>query len=156
MSKSSPYRSARSPGTHAVWASPFVEPDTLNESWYKRAFYQQRNNAKIRGIGWDLTYQQWRDWWGADIDRRGTGRSDLQMQRIADAGPYALDNIRKGVPKDNARTRGAATQNRIAARVESEYRAQLGEIEPEDPQSEDEQELAKLGYANASSRWAWA
>lgn len=71
----------------------------------KRAFWQQRTNAKRRGIEWRLTLQQWLEFWGEDLDRRGRGRHELGMQRPCDSGPYAPDNIRKGTPADNARTR---------------------------------------------------
>lgn len=79
---------------------------------YRSAFYAQRSGAKRRGIGWELTFDQWLTWWGEDIHRRGNGHGDLQMQRIADAGPYALDNIRKGYPRDNGKTRARVWQNR--------------------------------------------
>lgn len=69
-----------------------------------RAYHVQKCRAKYRGIGWELTFHQWLTWWGDDIHRRGTGSDQLQMQRVADTGPYRLDNIRKGYPRDNSRT----------------------------------------------------
>ena len=54
-----------------------------------------------------MTFKQWLDWWGEDLDQRGRGGHELSMQRPCDSGPYALDNIRKGTPKDNGRTRAA-------------------------------------------------
>lgn len=77
-------------------------------------YHAQKQNAKRRGIAWDLTFQLWLDWWGADLDNRGPKPWNLQMQRPADQGPYALWNIRKGHPKDNGRTYSAAHQNRKA------------------------------------------
>lgn len=68
-------------------------------------YRQQQFNAKKRGIGWELTFHDWCVWWGDDIDKRGAGHDKLCMQRVADTGPYALDNIRKAYPLDNARTR---------------------------------------------------
>lgn len=59
------------------------------------AFWNQQAQARIRGIMFDLTYQQWIDWWGADIDKRGRSNADLVMARYEDVGPYALDNIYK-------------------------------------------------------------
>lgn len=79
----------------------------------KKRYKQQRNQARTRGIGWELTFQQWLDWWGADLGRRGRGAMCLQMQRIGDIGPYALDNIRKGTPHRNALTRTISTKNQL-------------------------------------------
>jgi hypothetical protein len=70
------------------------------------AYDSQKSRAKSRGIGWEFNFQTWVDWWGADIERRGSGPDDVQMQRFADTGPYAAWNVRKGTPKDNAKTRG--------------------------------------------------
>lgn len=70
----------------------------------RTAYFQQKNNAKARGIEWQFTFETWVDWWGADIERRGSRVDSLQMQRIADAGPYHPDNVRKGVPKQNGET----------------------------------------------------
>jgi len=73
-----------------------------------QAYHSQKHNAKRRGIGWELTFKEWCDFWGEDIDRRGTKRGCLQMQRHMDAGPYKLGNIKKGEPRDNVRTRECA------------------------------------------------
>lgn len=70
-----------------------------------QAYHSQRHNARRRGIGWELTFKEWCDFWGEDIDRRGTRRDQLGMQRIMDSGPYKVGNIRKGHPRDNVRTR---------------------------------------------------
>lgn len=72
----------------------------------RAAYSAQRFNALRRGIGWQLTFEEWIAWWGDDIDKRGRGRHDLQMQRPHDSGPYALWNIVKGTPKRNGETRG--------------------------------------------------
>lgn len=69
-----------------------------------KAYRNQKGGAKKRGIGWELTFKQWCEWWGDDIDRRGRGVDMLQMQRIHDKGPYALGNIVKGVPRENVHT----------------------------------------------------
>lgn len=89
----------------------------MSEKKWKIAFQVQRQNAYRRGIGWELTYEQWREWWGDDIERRGTGECNLQMQRVADAGPYALGNIKKGTPKQNSATASIVRQNRACARA---------------------------------------
>lgn len=86
-----------------------------------KKFQSQRSGAMTRRIGWELTFEQWLEWWGDDVDRRGRGPNDLQMQRINDAGPYALGNIVKGTPKQNAATANEQAGIRHAALVDSGY-----------------------------------
>jgi hypothetical protein len=71
---------------------------------YRRAYHNQKAHAAQRGIEFLLTFQEWCDFWGEDIERRGNGPNDLQMQRHADTGPYTIGIIRKGTPKQNAVT----------------------------------------------------
>ncbi|MDN7658457.1 hypothetical protein [Burkholderia cenocepacia] len=124
---------------------------------YRIAFSVQRHGAGRRGIGWELTFEQWLEWWGEDIERRGVRPGDLQMQRIADAGPYALGNIKKGTPRQNAQTRAAVLRNRqgceaVQARHDRDERL----IEQEsgeklfDLLDEDEQELHKMFYPRSA------
>lgn len=79
---------------------------------YRDAYNKQRSGAKHRGIEFLLTFQEWCNFWGDDVDRRGSGPDDLQMQRFADTGPYAIGNIRKGTPRENSATAGAMTRKR--------------------------------------------
>lgn len=92
---------------------------------YKRAYASQKAGAARRGIEWQLTFEQWLDWWGDDIARRGTGSGQLQMQRFADSGPYALGNIRKGVPKNNRETASAVMRNKRSAKAAADHQARL-------------------------------
>jgi hypothetical protein len=71
---------------------------------YRGLFNSQKGTAKARGIDFLLTFQEWCNFWGEDIDRRGSGPDSLQMQRNLDTGPYALGNIKKGTPKQNSAT----------------------------------------------------
>lgn len=89
------------------------------------AFEQQRSQAAVRGIGWELTFDEWLAFWGDDIGRRGTGRNDLQMQRPCDAGPYAVGNIRKGTPQQNMKTRGDMCRNRRSEMAAKAHQAAL-------------------------------
>jgi hypothetical protein len=104
----------------------------------KRQYAAQKHGAKLRGIGWQLTFAEWLEWWGADLERRGRHHDSLQMQRIADQGPYALGNIRKGHPKDNSKTMSNALANRKAAKAKRDHEAYLDALqwalskEPED------------------------
>jgi hypothetical protein len=91
----------------------------------KNAYSTQRNNALARGIEWELTFEEWLAWWGDDLVRRGSGHDKLQMQRIADSGSYSLGNIRKGYPKDNARTAAIVKANKECASGAAAFRKYL-------------------------------
>ncbi|MCP3709743.1 hypothetical protein M3I54_22630 [Paraburkholderia sp. CNPSo 3274] len=125
---------------------------------YRVAFNTQRHGAARRGIGWELTFEQWLEWWGADIERRGTGECNLQMQRIADAGPYAIGNIKKGTPKQNSSTAAIVRRNEACERA-AEIRRQLTSDLMEDESGEkvihsldeDERELFLMFWPRSSS-----
>lgn len=58
------------------------------------AFHQQRQNAKIRGIAWEM--KLW-DWWriwdvSGKWSQRGRGQGYV-MARKGDTGPYSVDNV---------------------------------------------------------------
>lgn len=121
-----------------------------------RAYRQQEVNAKVRGIEWQFTFKTWVDWWGDDIEKRGRGAFDLQMQRVADRGPYHPENVRKGTPRMNAATKGR--MQRLRKSLEGRDRLQA-EINAADPvpskeyveRSEDELELHRMFAPKSSS-----
>jgi hypothetical protein len=124
------------------------------------AYQAQRHHAKARGIGWEITFEEWLDWWGEDIDRRGTSPTSLQMQRIADAGPYKVGNIKKGVPKQNSQTAAIVRRNRIGAemaQIREEHNAALMLEESgdklRDMLDEDEKELHTMFYFKSSAKY---
>ena len=92
---------------------------------YRTAYHNQKNGAKERGIAWEFTFEQWLEWWGSDIEKRGPGKFDLQMQRDRDSGPYAPWNVRKGTPKQNSVTASAMKQNKRSAKAAAEHQARL-------------------------------
>ena len=59
--------------------------------------------AKKRGIEWQFTYDEWVDWWGDDIHKRGPYRGQLVMARYNDTGPYHPDNVFKTTCSQNVR-----------------------------------------------------
>lgn len=67
---------------------------------YKEQYRIQKQNARQRGIGFELTYEQWLAVWGDKIELRGRGKGKYCMARNNDQGPYALDNVRI-VPFEN-------------------------------------------------------
>lgn len=114
----------------------------MDRSAARHAYEQQKSGSKARGIDWEFNFQSWLDWWGNDIDRRGCGPNDLQMQRFADSGPYAAWNVRKGVPRDNAKTRGLVQRTRASGEaknaLEAARYASIGLEPSRDELSEDE------------------
>lgn len=84
--------------------------DELRNKWReanpkRTAYKNQQLNAKQRGIEWQLTFEEWRDWWGSDWNQRGCTKGCLVMARYGDTGPYALDNIYKTTCEENSRDR---------------------------------------------------
>lgn len=59
-----------------------------------RAWASQRQNAKRRGIGWELTLWDWWQIWhrSGKWEQRGRGQGYV-MARVGDDGPYAIGNI---------------------------------------------------------------
>lgn len=118
----------------------------------KLAYHSQRSQAKQRGIGWDFTYPQWLAWWGDDLMLRGSGHLDLQMQRIADTGPYHPDNVRKGVPQRNADTKSTMHQQRVSVAARASILAaemnkpSVAKIYELDELTDDQKELLPLRH----------
>lgn len=67
----------------------------------KGKYAAQKANASQRGIVWKLTSQDWLDFWGTDLPRRGKHPGDVVMARHGDVGPYALGNVYKADAADN-------------------------------------------------------
>lgn len=61
-----------------------------------QAYARAKGAAKQRGIDWQFTKDEWYDWWGEDIFKRGNKNDELQMCRYGDEGPYHPDNVFKG------------------------------------------------------------
>ena len=77
-----------------------------NMAKYRQQYFAQKHNAQRRGIEWQFTFQEWLDFWGDDIDKRGRGHDQLCMQRFGDVGAYHASNVKKGYPLNNAKTAG--------------------------------------------------
>lgn len=95
---------------------------------YHRLFVAQRNLARHRGIEFKLEFDDWVKWWGDDIDSRGRGKNDLQMQRFGDKGAYEIGNIKKGRPADNAKTRENVQKHRRALEAKKRHEQQLDDL----------------------------
>lgn len=62
--------------------------------YYKR-FLEQWARARQRGIGWELTFDEWMEIWDASgkIDLRGVKAGHYVMARKGDIGPYSKENV---------------------------------------------------------------
>ena len=69
---------------------------------YGIPYQSQRATARKRNIEWCFTYDEWVEWWGEDIDRRGPYANDLCMGRYGDTGPYHPDNCYKTTRRENS------------------------------------------------------
>lgn len=120
-----------------------------------RAFRSQKSNAKKRGISFMLTFKEWCDFWGEDIDRRGSGHDQLQMQRYGDLGGYEIGNIKKGYPRQNTKTSGCGKRNKKAEVLAKELQDKLdAAMQDADNQELDElkdYEIHKLGFHSSSA-----
>ena len=66
----------------------------------KRGKYsKQKENAKRRGVEWDMSFEEWDRLWGALYPLRGP--QGLIMCRLNDEGPYHPDNVYLGTPQMN-------------------------------------------------------
>lgn len=110
----------------------------LTQQQIKSKYNTQKGNAKIRGIEWKITFEEWLAWWGNDINQRGKGVNELQMQRFHDKGAYELGNIVKGYPLQNARTRGYGLQLKRQQKLAQEHQRNLDALmwQPSAPEKE--------------------
>ena len=65
------------------------------------AWLNQRHSANQRGIVFNLTFEEFRDFWGDDFAQRGKREDDLQMGRYGDRGAYEIGNIYKATTLEN-------------------------------------------------------
>lgn len=74
----------------------------------RTAWRQQAIAASQRGIIFELTFEDWINWWevnlGSDwFEKRGKKRGQFVMARIEDKGPYKIGNIKCITSEANAR-----------------------------------------------------
>lgn len=69
--------------------------DPYQKGSIPHAFKSQKNNAKKRGIAWNLSLVEWADIWkrSGHLSERGLGKGRYVMSRIADQGGYSVDNV---------------------------------------------------------------
>jgi len=60
-----------------------------------RKYNQQKNQAKIRGVEFNISFEDWMKVWldSGHWNQRGKTRGSYNMSRINDTGPYQYDNV---------------------------------------------------------------
>lgn len=109
-------------------AGAFAFGAFVNEKQAKVRFGQQMHAAKTRGISWDLTFEQWLEWWGSDLEKRGSCPESLQMCRKGDVGSYSLGNIYKGTRDENFKTGHKTRGNKASVRKKCKHEAYLDSL----------------------------
>ena len=72
---------------------------------FRKAYTQQKSNAKGRGIEVKLTFDEWKKIWidSGKWDQRGRGANKYCMCRFGDKGCYEIGNVFIGLGKINVR-----------------------------------------------------
>jgi hypothetical protein len=82
-------------------------PDIADLKKARREYGKHRLSAKYRGIGFELSFEQWCDIWekSGKYPLRGRRMGQCGMQRYWDNGPYRAGNVEIGTVAENGRTR---------------------------------------------------
>lgn len=74
----------------------------MDRSTARQRYAQHKANAAVRGIEFDLTFDEWWEIWEPRFAERGRGKDQFGMCRTRDQGPYQAGNVRLDTPKGNA------------------------------------------------------
>ena len=66
-------------------------------------YSQHKGNAKLRGVPFLLTFEEWWSIWqeSGNWEQRGARRGQYVMARYGDTGPYAVGNVRICLAREN-------------------------------------------------------
>jgi hypothetical protein len=80
---------------------------------FKRAYFDQRGNAAKRGVGFDMSFDEWLTVWESSghLAERGCRKGQYAMSRIGDVGPYSVSNVFIQLHADNVKDFRNATPN---------------------------------------------
>ena len=76
---------------------------------FKSSYNRQKNTAKARGVGFNISFDQWLWFWNGHWDKRGRVKEGLVMCRNKDTGPYELGNIYLDTLSNNMKYRHELT-----------------------------------------------
>lgn len=86
----------------------------MQKDYKKYCYNTQKNNAKKRDIPFEISFEEWCEWWGDDFSKRGSRHDDLCMCRFNDEGPYKLGNIYKDTFENNLKDTLSAKRRKAA------------------------------------------
>jgi len=71
----------------------------------KKAYTTHKSNAKRRGVGFNLTYDEWVNIWeeSGHLSNRGRKKGQYVMCRNGDCGAYEIGNVFIGISNENTR-----------------------------------------------------
>lgn len=82
------------------WGMTYAQKTLLANRWLAKgerdprvAFTEHKNNARKRGIAFQMTFADWMAVWGDAYGGRGRGSEFFVMCRYGDRGPYKLGNV---------------------------------------------------------------
>lgn len=67
----------------------------------RKCWLDQRATSKTRGVEFNLSFEEYCEFWGDDFENKGIKMNDLCMGRYDDAGPYEVGNIYKCTNAEN-------------------------------------------------------
>jgi len=72
---------------------------------FKQRYWEHKQNAKRRGIDFELTFDEWLNVWqqSGKWDLRGRGKGSYVMSRVNDIGAYKIGNVYINVQEHNAK-----------------------------------------------------
>lgn len=116
-------------------------------------YAQQKRGAKYRGIEFNLTFEQWRDIWGDNLDRRGRRAWQLVMCRKNDSGAYEIGNVYLGTPARNGASRRMALENRRGAESAHAHNLNMWRGDREVESDNDNQAIEQMLGMKTSALW---
>lgn len=90
------YRYEKNPAYYREKALRWVAANRKRKAWL-----DQRATSKRRGVEFNLTFEEYVEFWGDDYHRKGRKMADLCMGRYSDRGAYEVGNIYKATNAEN-------------------------------------------------------
>ena len=118
---------------------------------HKRAYLQQRNNAKQRDISWYFNYLQWWKKWCESGKWKQRGKKEKQycMARFNDSGSYSFENTKIITNLENWKERVVTPKTRKKMSVNN-----MGKNNPFFGKRHNQESKEKIGRAKLGNKYA--